>query len=258
MNGQPRCCASSRPSVDLPAPRRPTSAMRRARSAFSAARHARLDLLGERRQLAFRHLREQIENVAERDRARARFREQRGGGKIERLRDRAQHAHGRVAGAAFDLRQVPLRGFRRLRQLPPRHAALGAIAPHLAADRGEEGRNRRRRRFAGREQSPRPAWLLSARPPRDLMHYSSCLIVHTGSRLASLPHIECRRCYSKIFRQPPACGSGGGSLSSTASGPGSSGAWTSGITGSASGCAALGAAARGRLGSRRRWRRWRR
>ena len=38
MNGQPRCCASIRPSVDLPAPRSPTSAMRRPRSALFGAR----------------------------------------------------------------------------------------------------------------------------------------------------------------------------------------------------------------------------
>ena len=36
MKGQPRRWASMRPSVDLPAPRRPTSAMRRARSALPA------------------------------------------------------------------------------------------------------------------------------------------------------------------------------------------------------------------------------
>jgi hypothetical protein len=101
----------------------------------------RRDLLGERRQLGLRHLGEQIEDIAERDGAFARFRQKRGRGKIERLRDRPQDARRWVADAAFDLRQVPLRDFRSLRQLPPRHAALGAIAPHFAADRGEESRN---------------------------------------------------------------------------------------------------------------------
>ena len=68
---------------------------------------------------------------------------QRGGGKVERLGDRAQHARRRVSGAAFDLRQIALGGFGSVRQLPARHAALGAIAPNLASDGGEE-RGRRR------------------------------------------------------------------------------------------------------------------
>ena len=55
------------------------------------------------------------------------FRQQRGAGQVERLRDGAQHADRRIAGAAFDLRQVALGGLRGLRQLPPRHAALGAL-----------------------------------------------------------------------------------------------------------------------------------
>ena len=101
-------------------------------------RHAGLDLLGERRQFALRHLRQQIENGAERRGARARFRQQRGTRQIERLRDGAQHADRRIADAAFDLRQIALGGLRGLRQLPARHAALGAIAPHLAPDRREE------------------------------------------------------------------------------------------------------------------------
>jgi len=84
------------------------------------------------------HLREEVEDGVQRRGARARFRQQRGGGKVERLRDAAQHARGRVAGAAFDLRQIALRRLRSLRQLPARHAALGAIAPHLASDRGEK------------------------------------------------------------------------------------------------------------------------
>ena len=101
-------------------------------------RHARLDVLGERRQFALRHLRQQIEDGAERRGARAGFRQQRGAGQVERLRDGAQHAHGRIAGAAFDLRQVALGSLRDMRQLPARHAALGAAAPHLAPDRREE------------------------------------------------------------------------------------------------------------------------
>ena len=101
-------------------------------------RQAGLDIFGKRRQFTLRHLRQQIEDGAERRGARAGFRQQRGTGQVERLRDGAQHADGRIADAAFDLRQVALGSLRGLRQLPPRHAALGAVAPDLAPDRGEE------------------------------------------------------------------------------------------------------------------------
>ena len=102
------------------------------------ARNTRLDQLGELRQLAFRHLRDKIEHGVERRGTRAGRRQQRGGRQIERLRDGADDARRRIAGAAFDLRQIALGGFGRLRQLPARHAALGAMPPHLAPDRGEE------------------------------------------------------------------------------------------------------------------------
>jgi hypothetical protein len=68
----------------------------------------------------------------------AAVRAQRGTGQVERLRDGAQHAHGRIADAAFDLRQVALGRLRGLRQLSPRHAALGAAAAHFAPDRRKE------------------------------------------------------------------------------------------------------------------------
>jgi hypothetical protein len=111
--------------------------MRRARSA-PPARATRASISLAAPAIRLRHLREQIEDGAERGGARAGFRQQRGSGKVERLRDGAQHAHRRIAGAAFDLRQIALRRFGGLRQLPARHAALGAVAPHLAPDGGEE------------------------------------------------------------------------------------------------------------------------
>ena len=49
-------------------------------------------------------------------------------------------AHTAALDAILDLRQVPLRDQRRLRQLAARHAALGAMAPYFATDRGEERR----------------------------------------------------------------------------------------------------------------------
>src|SRR6185437_13751018 len=104
MKGQPRCCASMRPSVDLPAPRSPTSAMRRARSApLREATRAAMSLV-----------------TAELGGARTLLRQQRGRGKIERLGDGAQHADRRIAGATLDLRQITLRGLGGLRQLPAR------------------------------------------------------------------------------------------------------------------------------------------
>ena len=113
---------------------------RNAPGAIGAAgkRDPRFDQLGQLRQFAFRHLRQQIEDAAQRRRARAGLGQQGRSRKIERLRNGAQHARRWIAGPAFDLRQISFGGFRGLRQLPPRHAALGAIAAHFAPDRGEE------------------------------------------------------------------------------------------------------------------------
>ena len=44
----------------------------------------------------------------------------------------------RVALPAFDLREIALGGAGILRQLPARHAALGAREPHQPSDRGGE------------------------------------------------------------------------------------------------------------------------
>ena len=54
-------------------------------------------------------------------------------------RDRLEDDHRRIALPAFDLREIALGRAGLLRQLPPRHAALGAGEPHQAADRGGEG-----------------------------------------------------------------------------------------------------------------------
>ncbi len=100
------------------------------------------------------------------------------GGQIERLRDGAQHAHRRIAGAAFDLRQIALGGFRGLRQLPARHAALGAMAAHFAADRGEECRVRPVLPRWRPGQAFDGLWVFCSSPRgRHLMHYSSCDVI---------------------------------------------------------------------------------
>ena len=104
----------------------------------AAHAHARGKLLGQGRQFLFRHLRQQIEDRAKLRGAGAGLRQQRRSGKIERLRDSAQHADRRIAGATFDLRQISFRSLGGLRQLPARHAALGAVLSHLPADGGEE------------------------------------------------------------------------------------------------------------------------
>ena len=116
------------------------------------ARQARFDVPNERRQFTRRNLRQQIGDAVERRRARRGLGQERGGGKIERLRDRPQHAHRRIAGAALDLRQISLGGERSLRQLPARHPALGAMAPHLAPDRGEKRRRGLRFLLRGRNR----------------------------------------------------------------------------------------------------------
>ena len=71
----------------------------------------RFNQLGQCRQFALRHLREQIEKGAERRGVSACLRQQCCRRQIERDRDRAQHADRRIAGAAFDLCEMALRGF---------------------------------------------------------------------------------------------------------------------------------------------------
>ena len=80
--------ASMRPSVDLPAPRKPTSAMRRARSAADAGRGARFDQFGDRRQLGRRQTPEQIEDAVERRVAAVAARQEFDHRHVERFGDR--------------------------------------------------------------------------------------------------------------------------------------------------------------------------
>ena len=101
-------------------------------------RDARFDHLRERRPFALRHLRDEIDDAAERGASAGDIRQQRRDRQVKRVRDHAQHADRRVAGAALDLREIAFGRLRSLRQLAPRHAALGALAPHLAPDRGKE------------------------------------------------------------------------------------------------------------------------
>ena len=245
MNGQPRCCASMRPSVDLPAPRKPTSAMRRA-AIGAAARATRAAIsLSQRRQLLLRHLRQTDREMAPSSAVRAPL----SGSSAEAGRSsacamRAQHADRRIAGAAFDLRQIPLRRFGGLRQLPARHAALGAILSHFAADGGEECG--RLCEPARRNGSDRLGQLGSGgrlgHGSHVPMHYSSCAIMHALSRICKLASPErsgatgCVAAAVLLEHLPPAAvvavrRAAVRSSIDSASGPGSSGACTSGITG---------------------------
>ena len=129
----------ARPSVDLPAPRSPTSAIRRARSVGGVPRGAALDQLGDaqadRRAAAGRSRSRMWVIAAVRPLARGMQLDDR---HVERLRDRLQDDHRRVALPALDLREIALGRARILRQLASGHAALGAREPHQPTDRGGE------------------------------------------------------------------------------------------------------------------------
>ncbi len=101
-------------------------------------RGAAFDQLGERGKLGARRAREDIQNLGHRRGAPVAAREQFDDRNVERLRDRCEHDHGRVALSALDLREIALGGAGRLRELAARHAALGAGEPHQSADRGNE------------------------------------------------------------------------------------------------------------------------
>ena len=146
MNGTPSSSASIRPSVDLPAPRRPTERDAPRAVGGGTRRSAGLDQLGERGQLGRRHAQEQIENAVELRGARAAARQQLEHGHVERLGDALEHDGGGIALPAFDLREIALRRAGILRQLPARHAALGAREPHEPPDRGGEVTRTGRRR----------------------------------------------------------------------------------------------------------------
>ena len=143
------------------------------------ARNARLDQLGEFRQFAFRHLRERDRAWRRAPRCRAPLAgSSAAAGRSSACAMARMHARRRIAGAAFDLRQIALGGFGRLRQLPARHAALGAMPPHLAADRGEEGGDSRGARSARRGKLLDGSWTFARRRSTARMHISmlSCII----------------------------------------------------------------------------------
>ena len=183
MNGQPEMLRQHAPQRRLAGAAQPDERDAPRPVGAAAQRDARFDLLRQRRQLLLRHLGEQIQDGAALGGARALLRQQRGRGKIERLRDGAQHADRRIAGAAFDLRQIPLRRLGRRRQLPARHAALGPVLPHFAPDRGEKcGDLRRLASGRGGYSLGRKLFLRLRFGHRALvlMHYSSCGIMHAS------------------------------------------------------------------------------
>ena len=140
MNGTPSFSASILPSVDLPAPRKPTSAIRRPRSARDGALDPPLDRFGNRRQIARRCTPQQIDDAGVGRGQTAGLRQHFKQRNFQRVGDGAHHQNGRIAGAALDLRQIALRRARLLGELAARHAALGAAEPHHAADLAGEGR----------------------------------------------------------------------------------------------------------------------
>ena len=101
-------------------------------------RNAAFDQFGKRSQFGRRHAQQEVEDAVELRRGRAAARQQFEHGHVERLGDPPEHDGGGIALPALDLREVALRGAGILRQLPPRHAALGARKPHEPPDRGGE------------------------------------------------------------------------------------------------------------------------
>ena len=180
MKGQPSASASLRPSVDLPAPRSPTSAIRRPRS-IAAPRAARLSISSASAGSSARGVRARTSRMlGHRRGAPVAAREQFDDRNVERLRDRCEHDHGRVALSALDLREIALGGAGRLRELAARHAALGAGEPHQSADRGDE---RAVTLALGRGRGPlRLHFRLDCRHDRPSAnrHYSSCNIMHVA------------------------------------------------------------------------------
>ena len=182
MKGQPRCCASMRPSVDLPAPRRPTSAMRRRAIGTAARADARLDLLGQRRQFALPAPARARSRMAPRAAVRAPVSGRSAAvGRSSACAIARSTLDGRIAGAALDLRQIALRGLATLAPIAGAscRAWRGCSALRARSRRGMRpasalGRWRSgNRAFAGAPFWP-SAW------PRScaLMHYSSCAIMH--------------------------------------------------------------------------------
>ena len=105
--------------------------------------------------------------------------------KIERLRDGAQHADRRIAGAALDLRQIALGGCGGLRQLAARHAALGAVS------------------FAPRARWRRESRRLRGVALRNAAGFRGSLLLRLGHRLSSPPR-DCRSCTIVHYNGPDA------------------------------------------------------
>jgi hypothetical protein len=99
---------------------------------------APLDQLGDGREIGDRKTAQQVENVGHRRAAPVGAWDELDGRHVERLGDRLQYDHRRVALPALDLRQVALGRTRIVRQLAPRRAALGAREPHQPADGSRE------------------------------------------------------------------------------------------------------------------------
>jgi hypothetical protein len=99
---------------------------------------AAFDQLGERGKLGARRAREDIEYLGHRRAAPVAAREQFDDRNIERVRDRCEHDHGRVARSTLDLREIALGGAGGVRELAARHPALGTGKPHQPTDGGDE------------------------------------------------------------------------------------------------------------------------
>ncbi len=122
----------------MPAPRRPTSAMRRLRASGSAtvpnrsasAARARRNacVVAAPQQVADQQPFGRIDVVAE----------QIGRLAAERARDLTQHEDRRIADAELEVREVALRHARRDRQRPSRHSLAGAQRSDAFAERDEE------------------------------------------------------------------------------------------------------------------------
>ena len=137
-NGQRSSAASASPSVDLPAPRRPTSATALAAQRLVVAEVAHQPEHDVLEAMLGQPLKEAPDEPVL-DRAFAVV-EQFGERHAERARDAAQQEDRRIALAGFELREVALGDARLLRQdLAGDAAALAGFA-HLAAHFGEEVR----------------------------------------------------------------------------------------------------------------------
>ena len=99
-----------------------------------------LDAVGDGGKVALRRPAEQIDDPRIGCGNAAGLRQQFEHRHFQRVGDGPHHQHGRIAGAAFDLRQIALRRSGFLCELAARHAALGAAKPHHAADLAREGR----------------------------------------------------------------------------------------------------------------------